>query len=329
MDYEKEYKEALERAKAGKPMDEVFPELKESKDERIRKELIDFLKGINLRPAQNPRAKEEFIAYLEKQKEQKPALRLVGDGLYSDPNSHFELEDEQKPAEEELVYRLNGLMQDYIKEGKDEAEKEHRLKCYRLFWDALEDTNFFEQKEQKPNIELIQRSWYMEGYHDREFGQEPKWVIKTGEGGPRYEKNEKYGQPLEQKHELCDMGRWDEESYNNGIHHVLHNPEAYGLTKQKPVEWNEEDKRAIDRACVALRAYSNGELPEFLPSELLGYADRLQSLRNRPKSSDNWKPSEEQMGALNYAYCELFKRGDVGHNILGPLQNIIDTLSKL
>ena len=40
----------------------------------------------------------------------------------------------------------------------------------------------------------------------------------------------------EQKPELCDMGRWDEESYNNGIHHVLQNPEAYGLTKQKPAD---------------------------------------------------------------------------------------------
>ena len=33
------------------------------------------------------------------QKEQKPALRLVGDGLISDPNSHFELVGDQKPAE--------------------------------------------------------------------------------------------------------------------------------------------------------------------------------------------------------------------------------------
>lgn len=55
----------------------------------------------------------------------------------------------QKEQKEELVYRLNGLMQEYIKESKDEVEQEHRLKCYKLFWDALEDTSFFEQKEQK------------------------------------------------------------------------------------------------------------------------------------------------------------------------------------
>lgn len=68
------------------------------------------------------------------------------------------------------------------------------------------------------------------------------------------------------------------------------------LEKQKEQNpaWSEENKRAIDRACVALRAYSNGDLPEFLPSELLGYADRLQSLRPQP----HWKPSKEQMNAL-------------------------------
>ena len=42
-----------------------------------------------------------------------------------------------------------------------------------------------------------------------------------------------------------------------------------------------------------------------------------------------WKPSKEQIGALNYAYCELFKRKDVGHNILGPLQELCDELKKL
>ena len=50
MDYEKKYKEALERARQklhypGHPcfvrVDEIFPELAESEDERIRKELIE------------------------------------------------------------------------------------------------------------------------------------------------------------------------------------------------------------------------------------------------------------------------------------------------
>lgn len=46
-------------------------------------------------------------------------------------------------------------------------------------------------------------------------------------------------------------------------------------------------------------------------------------------TEEKWKPTEEQIGALNYAYCELFKREDVGHNILGPLQDLCDDLRKL
>ena len=72
-------------------------------------------------------------------------------------------------------------------------------------------------------------------------------------------------------------------------------PERFNL--QPKQEWSEEDKRAIDRACVALRAYSNGDLPEFLPRELLGYADRLQALLLQPP---HWRPSKEQMEVLEY-----------------------------
>jgi hypothetical protein len=50
----------------------------------------------------------------------------------------------------------------------------------------------------------------------------------------------------EQKPESCDCSR-DEESYTNGIHHVLMNPEAYGLIKQKPAEWSEDTiRKAIE-----------------------------------------------------------------------------------
>ena len=51
MDYEKKYNKALERAKYYHDRDNIqfleniFPELKESEDERIRKSLIDMLKN--------------------------------------------------------------------------------------------------------------------------------------------------------------------------------------------------------------------------------------------------------------------------------------------
>lgn len=133
MDYEKEYKEALERAKrlrdskyqtmnAKRVAEEIFPVLAESEDERIREWLVDYFKAVERAYIHWDISPERIVAYLEKQKEQI----------------------------EELSTRLNGVMQEYVKAGKDEEEQEHRLKCYQLFWDALSDSEFFEQKEQKP-----------------------------------------------------------------------------------------------------------------------------------------------------------------------------------
>ena len=104
----------------------VIPELAESEGERIRKFLIDYFGIIKSTLSDDGIWKgfqiEEILAFLEKQKE--------------------------RP--EELSIRLNGVMQEYVKSGEDEEEQEHRLKCYQLFWDALGDSEFFEQKEQKP-----------------------------------------------------------------------------------------------------------------------------------------------------------------------------------
>lgn len=46
-------------------LETLIPELKESEDERVRKEIYNFLIDME--------CKKEWIAYLEKQKEQRPA----------------------------------------------------------------------------------------------------------------------------------------------------------------------------------------------------------------------------------------------------------------
>ena len=83
MDYEKKYKEALERARALrneaiekeyvddyiKDYETIFPELRESEDERIRKAIIEAIKDYW---SDNEQAMTDCLAYLEKQKEPKP-----------------------------------------------------------------------------------------------------------------------------------------------------------------------------------------------------------------------------------------------------------------
>ena len=195
----------------------VFPELREIEDERIRKWILEYLYD-GLRKT-DEEFKEQFkvsIAWLEKHK-----VNTEGDfGRGYD-----------------CGYQA----------GYAVAMNEMKPKVATATLCSEE-----KQKEQKPNIELIQRSWYMEGYHDREFGKEPKWIIKTGEGGPKHELNPKYGQPL--------------------------------AGEQKPAEWSEEDREMFTRICIAN--------PNLLDKERNWLIKSI-----RPQL--HWKPSEEQMGALD------------------------------
>lgn len=105
------YDEALEKARkyhaAAKSINDpsaaryenIFPELRESEDEKIRKELIDMINECT-----NWVHKKEYVKYLEKQKEQKPNYCHYG----GDPNVErckycsaacsARLTEEQKPA---------------------------------------------------------------------------------------------------------------------------------------------------------------------------------------------------------------------------------------
>ena len=89
MDYEKKYKDALEKMKswvrgehpecfseAQKAAEFIFPELRESEDERIRKGIVETIKQCP-DTFLNPKNRNKMLAYLEKQKEQKPAERFA------------------------------------------------------------------------------------------------------------------------------------------------------------------------------------------------------------------------------------------------------------
>ena len=91
MDYKEKYEQALERAKKlqanakglilNKWLYGVFPELEETEDERIRKYLIDGIKHLSEKSSffTAEVSKGKVIAWLEKQKEQKPVNTIVED----------------------------------------------------------------------------------------------------------------------------------------------------------------------------------------------------------------------------------------------------------
>ena len=97
MDYEKKYKEALERTKSWvkgehpeyfretqKAAEFIFPELKESEDEKIRKEIKELVMQPTWKTEKEFNRRKELIAWLEKQVEQKPAEWSVFDAKKGD-----------------------------------------------------------------------------------------------------------------------------------------------------------------------------------------------------------------------------------------------------
>jgi hypothetical protein len=164
------------------------------------------------------------------------------------------------------------------------------------------------QKEQKPDLELIQRSWYMEGYTDGEFKREPMWNLVTGKGGPRYEKNEKYGQPLEQKpaddkafeewidgwyneHHRDGYITMDEREFKNFCRGIRN------MYQQKPAEWSEEDKALFGllHQCVC-RCVNDDRMiyseRERISKTMFPFIEKLQALRSQPKQE--WSEEDKQ-----------------------------------
>ena len=122
MEYEKKYKEALDRAKKEwssnldnayknyrERLEIIFPELNESEDEKIRKELMDFI-YVTCFPVKDLKKKERFLDWLEKQKERKSIWtesdRTMAFTLLRDVDQMAHISDEGK---NERLQWLNSL----------------------------------------------------------------------------------------------------------------------------------------------------------------------------------------------------------------------------
>lgn len=78
--------------------------------------------------------------------------------------------------------------------------------------------------------------------------------------------------------------------------------------ERKPADWSEEDESHLNYITCHLeylRDYDKSYQGYEDKSILLRDIAWLKSLRSRPKISDNWKPSEEQMDTLQIAYKEM------------------------
>lgn len=317
--YEKKYNEALKDMKAIYPnlkgdaklaMEHAFPELAESEDEKTRKGLIDFVNhyrhNTDLTSEQAEWCKKA-LTWLEKQKEQKPIT-------------------ESKRLANEVIEYLTRC--GYSPVLKDDSEKEH----FHIDIPRHED-DFWHSEEYK-HCRSVLGEYYMEGDYGGDIYTLYIWRSKK-EQKPReieWEDAETlaYIRDILKKYflrseEFEDIDKWLTEHY----------------IEQKPAEWSEEDSLHLTNAVLSAEKEWGTEsctakwlklLPErfnlqpkqewnthdkaivnsivcCLDGQFVTEAARKLALEwfNKHRrdflNSPSWKPSEEQMNALNALNC--------------------------
>ena len=168
MDYEKKYKKALEKARGALNdgtisnntiayIQDIFPELKESEDERIRKELLNAFQEADgsLYMVLTPHRRESFISWLEKQEVQK-------EDVYS------------KEFWGEIRKNLSDFLQEFCERGiNTNFDKWTKSDCVNwLLWVEKQ----CEQKPTDEEIKTLLRTEYEKGRADAIAEmQNPAW----------------------------------------------------------------------------------------------------------------------------------------------------------
>ena len=257
----------------------LIPELCESEDEKIREEIVSFIRAFWVDHRDSVPQASKWLDWFEKQKEQT----------------------------EELSTRLNGLMQEYVKSGKDEEEQEHRLKCYQLFWDALEDSEFFEQEEQKP------AEWSEE---DENMMNNIIRVLSTFVGTVECESNpslsSSYPTYLREIDWLKSLkNRGNSPKSNTNSHREFSGSFMDYLDRNRP-RW---------KMCL-----SNGECKNI--DDAFQRKDWAMLLRYAKKYGvlESWRPSEEQMRALEGCVNYLNESDNEDYEIV---ESLYEDLKKL
>ena len=336
----------------------------ESEDERIRERIICRLK-YDLENNRNKFTKREIpeeIAWLEKQKAKERLDRMAP--IYNDKEL-FEsaLEKAWKYYNESASRTVDSFEDDYIecvfskgfREGFLYKEKQKEQKSAECITDSVKFEEGF-----KTGRELGFREG-VESVKPAECLKPEKncWYVCIKDfyaGGKKQCSN---GDLVQAKGGMYMMGRddiseWFRKAYYDEI---------------KPAEWSEEDNKMLSDIVKLLKVKNEKFIPCDAEESWLNELPNRFNLQQKQEWSDedeenfkwfdklfraesiviggkdipqdkylwfkslcpqpHWKPSEEQIGVLYYAYCEVFKRKDVGHKILDSFLNLIDDLRKL
>lgn len=281
-------------SKQTEALETLIPELRESEDERIRKQLIDAIKigrsnsGISF----TEEAASRYIAWLEKQKAKEKQDRMMP--VYNDRDS-FEsaLDKAWKSYNESGARTVDGCEDDYVECAHAKGFREGYL------------FGIEKQKDQKPAESISQLTVQGKGVY--------KICPRCKERMVRDDSMVYTSMPPQYRYECpkcgeseCDTVMYDnpetEEQKPADLSEMMVHKEPYiapvptpmVADEQKPAEWSEEDEKMLNEVLdmVTYAFYEQDNDGEIEDNPAFLWLHRL-----RP----SWKPSEEQMEALQNA----------------------------
>ena len=291
LDYKKLYEEALKRAKAvfnvaanqgetQAAIEVIFPVLAESEDERMMREIIQYIREQGKKPTGLPNgsvAVADMLAWLEKQKEPETA------SASTIPSQWEEKQKEQKPAECLKAERDGWYMciKDYYRGGKKQCS----------IGDLVQAKGGMYMMAEEDISEWFRKAYYEEVRNAFEPNTDTSIPEKPAEWSEDDEKT------------ISDACCWIAEyagylmdkNYGKASMLMGLTDKLKSLRPQPKQEWSEEDEEMIQDIIASID--TNIAASDFHEME-----DWLKSLRPQP----HWKPSEEQMEALESA-VKLYK----------------------
>ena len=308
----KAYDEALKRAKAMHDvnytdsytkanLETIFPELRESEDERMMRVI-----GLALTDVPEERftslgtTLKDCLAYLEKQKEQKPAeveqnplVRMLKDkkAITEDIRNGIPTKTIEKERNVKFATPVDVSYTEWSEEDKQCLDTAIAI-LENLGYDGLADN----LKHLRPHSK---QEWSEEDEAHRNFILESledqiRFCKKNAEGA-YYAKQIRTAQNwLKALKPHWKPSEKQIEQKPNFDTHWENGSMVCEQKEQKPAEWSEEDDGVLGQIIIAFHRIANGSEHYFSQDTAKVFEEKLKSLR------PSWKPSEEQMKALQW-----------------------------
>ena len=366
MDYEKKYKEAVNKIKNllddgekngftivtyKTDLESIFPELKESEDERIRKRIIHALHGDVLDMEEINKA----IVWLEKQGEQKPAVEMKTpeESLGIDSDTYNEIVDECIYSEQKSQRMISAEAKEAMYDKpSDKVEPKFKVGDWVVYYrndSSREVLQVYDIRDGRYYFtDNVHFSWSVKECDEKSH----LWTIEDARDGDIlvYKDEIFLFNCVDNDSVLFHCCYDDDDLITDSFYafinrelsnvHPATNEQCDTLMKamadagytfdfakkelkkieQKSAEWSKEDDAMLDTIegwLDTLCEYLKDSRCEYIPN--VKYCiDRLKSLKQRY----TWKPSDEQMATL-YKYAE---QNNYDGSILTSLYNDLKKL---